>query len=400
MCKSTNNSLGWNLEETLTPGSFVHAFHNSPYERLWPANSLVSKPGGVTCVTLLLKVDIVPIRFIKAPMETFSKEDRKKILKSSFENTFDWFLCHVRMSTMSMMTSMENESGKPFGKTILQRLLIVQLGWGGLMSVFLVDPCHPLHHNYVTLRQQLRNNNISCGKRRSHKASGCEAFNRTRGWVQRRRGIEFLWFFLMRSTRTRDPAGDAENNLPQIPLHSGGTTSDHVRGMFNDGPRHTGSSLLALLRRWHGLLDTVFFQLLADGRGGTAMFCMNVTFWSFVLLFFCCFFCFILFPHPSLLHKSNCLVWYGLAVHQQSVLPSSLLEPVWQIGPLRPAHHPELLGYRRAGGAVRHQTGLHLGARTREQLLNPGRACRRLPSCARRWPGDPRIFQGTEGAQL
>lgn len=191
MCKSTNNSLGWNLEETLTPGSFVHAFHNSPYERLWPANSLVSKPGGLTCV----KVDIVPIRFIKAPMETFSKEDRKKIMKSSFENTFDWFLCHVRMSSMSMMTSMENESGKPFGKNYSPKIVNCPAGLRGFDECFLVDPCHPLHHNYVTLRQQLRNNNISCGKRRNHKASGCEAFNRTRGWVQRRRGIEFLWFF-------------------------------------------------------------------------------------------------------------------------------------------------------------------------------------------------------------
>ena len=51
--------------------------------------------------------------------------------------------------------------------------------------------------------------------------------------------------------------------------------------------------------------------------------------------------------------------WHGLAVHHQSVLPRSLLEPARQVGLIRPAHHPELLGNRRARGPVRHQAGTH-----------------------------------------
>lgn len=33
----------------------------------------------------------------------------------------------------------------------------------------------------------------------------------------------------------------------QIPLHRGATTAGHVTGILNEGRRHTGSSLLALL---------------------------------------------------------------------------------------------------------------------------------------------------------
>lgn len=39
---------------------------------------------------------------------------------------------------------------------------------------------------------------------------------------------------------------------------------------------------------------------------------------------------------------------HGLALHQPGVLPGALLEPAGQVGPLRAAHHPQLLGHRRA----------------------------------------------------
>lgn len=85
--------------------------------------------------------------------------------------------------------------------------------------------------------------------------------------------------------KRRDPScGDAENNLPQIPLHSGGTITDHVRGIFNDGPRQTGSSLLALLCwvTWTpGRYTLLALQKRAKREGDT----LNVTSDRFSLLF-------------------------------------------------------------------------------------------------------------------
>lgn len=72
--------------------------------------------------------------------------------------------------------------------------------------------------------------------------------------------------------------------MPQIPLHSGGTITDHVRGIFNDGPRQTGSSLLALLCwvTWTpGRYTLLALQKRAKREGDT----LNVTSDRFSLLF-------------------------------------------------------------------------------------------------------------------
>lgn len=72
--------------------------------------------------------------------------------------------------------------------------------------------------------------------------------------------------------------------MPQIPLHSGGTITDHVRGIFNDGPRQTGSSLLALLCwvTWTpGRYTLLALQKRAKREGNT----LNVTSDRFSLLF-------------------------------------------------------------------------------------------------------------------
>lgn len=151
-------------------------------------------------------------------------------------------------------------------------------------------------------------------------------------------------------------------------------------------------------------------QLRADGRAGECDAlnkCNPVILFFFfaVVFFFSCFVVLLLFPprpplHPSLPPQVKLFGRHGLAVHQQSVLPRSLLEPVRQIGPVRPAHHPELLGHRRAGGPLRHQTGRRLRAPTGEQLLDPGPACRRSPAGARGRPRAPQIVQSAPGAQL
>lgn len=96
--------------------------------------------------------------------------------------------------------------------------------------------------------------------------------------------------------RRGEEAGDAANDdVPQIAPRRGGTTTDHVRGIFNEGRRHTGSSLLPLLRCWYGL--TVFFPIPVNEHGWRAMRSMNVTSDSFLL--FISSFLFIFLPFLS-----------------------------------------------------------------------------------------------------
>lgn len=195
------------------------------------------------------------------------------------------FLCRIRMTSTSMMTSqirlMQHRK--------VRNAAVHLKKYSPKLSCSLGE-CFQVESNPPPAASQLCNppatviglNNVSGGEPRSHKAPGRGASNRTRGWLQRRRGIcdclisdgtIGIQLGMRRITSYRFLC--IVEALPQ-------TTWEEYSTTVSDTP--------AQLCCWHGLLDTVFFP--ASRRwtcreGGVFHECNLLIFSQFVSFLFC-----------------------------------------------------------------------------------------------------------------